>query len=379
MAKVAERALLAAALATVGCGARSELLAPDVGHLVPGMRPQCATGCGRTPCDLAVQVAGSCAVMLDGTVRCWDPHRNGGPARFAQLHVLGDRPQQVPGLQNVESIVGAPETGCALHCDGHVSCWGEVIGPGVTDPQIVVDPERVVGLEGVSLLSGGWGFFAARRSDGSLWWWVGVPHDGLAESWGTCGPSIFNPGNWAWPLNVRSVATALTTCIADSAGVPWCNGNGSLGGLGNGESGSSVGCVETPQRVALSSITQLSSGDATMCALREDGTVWCWGGNGDHVGAWCGAMGRSTPSRVEGIEDAIQITTAECMICAVLRSGRVRCGGLFDRVDHATAIELPGLDHVVSLNMDGTFCAVRDDFSVWCLQSAPPGWTPLRW
>ena len=54
-----------------------------------------------------------------------------------------------------------------------------------------------------------------------------------------------------------------------------CNGSGTGGASGVGSGGADGGVAV--QR--LSSVAAISSGDDAACALKTDGTVWCWGSN----------------------------------------------------------------------------------------------------
>jgi hypothetical protein len=115
-----------------------------------------------------------------------------------------------------------------------------------------------------------------------------------------------------------------------------------------------------------------------MCALKDDGTVWCWG-----VGTWglpeaewqcIPVIGQphaftATPVRIEGIERAVAIISREsCSVCAVIADGHVRCAGIVPGYGlHLRGFELPGFEHVISY----AGCAVRDDFSITCGPTGP--------
>jgi alpha-tubulin suppressor-like RCC1 family protein len=67
------------------------------------------------------------------------------------------------------------------------------------------------------------------------------------------------------------------SCALKNNGTVWCWGDESLGKLGNG---SAIGTTFNPVQVAgLSGIAQIAVGANHACALRTDGVVFCWGAN----------------------------------------------------------------------------------------------------
>src|SRR4029077_15751887 len=107
--------------------------------------------------------------------------------------------------------------------------------------------------------------------------------------------------------NVKSVAAGQFTVYAlKNDGTVWSWGWNGYGQLGNN---SSAGKVSTPGQVSgLSNIVAISAQWTTGVALRSDGTVWTWGGDGaGNLGnnTQCspntGCEGSSTPVQVHGV------------------------------------------------------------------------------
>jgi hypothetical protein len=72
------------------------------------------------------------------------------------------------------------------------------------------------------------------------------------------------------------------------------------------------------------------------CAVRNDGTVWCWSAAPAGIAMpTCGAMTCPTPTQVPGITTAVQVINpgqgafAPSRACALLRDGTVQCWGVF--------------------------------------------------
>ena len=61
--------------------------------------------------------------------------------------------------------------------------------------------------------------------------------------------------------------------------------------------------------------------------VRRDGTVWCWGSNGDGQLGDGTTTTRLVPTRVVGITGALQVDAGGSHACALLAGGRIVCWG----------------------------------------------------
>jgi alpha-tubulin suppressor-like RCC1 family protein len=128
----------------------------------------------------------------------------------------------------------------------------------------------------------------------------------------------------------------------------------------------------------ISSAIQLAVGDAHACALLGDGTVQCWGSHSNGQlgdGAAASPTGRTTPVKVSGISNAVQISAGRLHTCAVLSDGTARCWGYnatgqigdsttAQRVSPATVQNLAGAK-AIGAGYNFT-CALLDSGSVKC-------------
>ena len=89
-------------------------------------------------------------------------------------------------------------------------------------------------------------------------------------------------------------------------------------------------------------IAQISAGGSFACALGKNGYVWCWGSNqAAELGADEAVIAdfgpHSTPTRVQGLSDVVRISAGYLMACAVKSDGTVWCWGAndFGQLGHA--------------------------------------------
>lgn len=123
------------------------------------------------------------------------------------------------------------------------------------------------------------------------------------------------------------VGGAHHSCALLSSGAVNCWGRNQYGQIGNNQG---VGDYWTAQSVNLNSAaTAIAAGDAHTCALLNDHTVWCWGGNGNgELGLGNPDASRHpAPGQVVDLADATAIATGGAHTCALLTSGAVKCWG----------------------------------------------------
>jgi alpha-tubulin suppressor-like RCC1 family protein len=130
----------------------------------------------------------TCALMADGTVACWGDNLYGelglGTSSGPQACVSGDpcatTPVKVPNLSGVTAIAAGDDDTCALLSDGTVRCWGFNLdgdlghgkaGDGTTMPSST--PVVVSGLSGASAIAMAEDTACALVSSGDVVCWGG--------------------------------------------------------------------------------------------------------------------------------------------------------------------------------------------------------------
>ena len=122
--------------------------------------------------------------------------------------------------------------------------------------------------------------------------------------------------------------------------------------------------------------TGLSVGDSFACAVRSDGSVRCWGDNGwGQLGPGAGLADSATPVAVPGLKGVKAVAAGLGHACALKEDGTVACWG-DNQVGQAGAADttgvapvgiVPGLDNVKAISAGGaTSCALLEDGHVKC-------------
>jgi alpha-tubulin suppressor-like RCC1 family protein len=230
------------------------------------------------------------------------------------------------------SVSSGGDHSCVLHADGTIDCWGwnydGALGNGFP-PVDSAAPVPVFGIDNAVQVSAGWFSACALLSDGTVRCW-GYNEDGeLGDGTGTDGQYpvtvITSPSN---PLSdvVQMSAGNYHACAVKSDGTVWCWGYNDSGQLGDNSTTESKVAVEVSN---IDSATQVSAGGYHTCALLSNGTVWCWGYGGDgQLGDGSNPYASSlTPVQASGITNATQVSVGGYHSCALLANDTIDCWG----------------------------------------------------
>lgn len=250
----------------------------------------------------------SMKLNTDGTVWAW-----GSNGEFGLVDgTVEERPAPVPvgGLNGVVGISAGAVHVLAVKDDGTVWAWGSnfvgQLGDGTNVDRLA--PAPVSGLNGMVAVAAGWNHSLALRNDGTV---------------------------WAWGWNIARQVT-------NSSLFDW---------------------VYTPVQVpGVSGVVAVAGGYLTSFALRNDGTVWTWGGS------------NSAPVQVSGLNGVVAIASSYRHILALKGDGTVWAWGANESgelgdgttTDRNSPVQVSGLRGVVAVSagMEHSL-AVKDDGTVW--------------
>jgi hypothetical protein len=335
-------------------------------------------GKGGGPVVKATAVAAgdgvACALLDGGAVRCW------GRSDVGELGAGRDPGQVtsaigVPGVAGATALVVGGDPGdsgdlaCVVAAGGKVWCWGYVGMFPEPTPADAPKPSEVPSLAGAVELSFGGGQGLARFPDGTVKGWGGnvfnalglgvdvkvddraltaIPgvtdaiaiasgqnhgcaahRDGTVTCWGYAGLKT-NPTKVAGATDVVALAAKAggeDTCALTKAGALTCWSGYKL---------------EATPLAELSDVKAVSA-RTHFCAVKGDGSVWCWGTNGR------GQLGDGTtkdatkPVQVTGVTDAVAVSAGSQSTCALRKTGQVVCWGYnrFGQLGDGTLIDRP--------------------------------------
>jgi alpha-tubulin suppressor-like RCC1 family protein len=190
---------------------------------------------------------------------------------------------------------------------------------GLGDTTTRSSPVQVGALTNWLNIAAGYYFAAGVKNDGTLWTW------GQGTSYGALG--LGNTTNYSSPKQVGTGTTwskiscgqSFVTAIKND-GTIWSwgqNGNGQLG-LGN------VTNYSSPKQIgALTTWSSVSSGNYYVSAIKTDGTLWSWGfSNYGQLGLG-DTTSRSSPVQVGALTNWRQVSCSASATVAIKTDGTI--------------------------------------------------------
>ena len=259
----------------------------------------CDNSCELGPAaivDVSLGEYHTCALAMDGRVKCWGSNDVG---RLGQVgydeHIGDDEPPSdwdpIDVADDVVGLVSGYDHNCAVRASGGAVCWGRnsysVLGYGTSDE---IGDDESPASAGDIMLSG----------------------------------------------DIDAIAAGNGHTCALSGGEVYCWGYNNSGQLGYGDTMSSTegDLPDTRGAVPLDgTVVELSAGNSHTCARMDNGDVTCWGSNAQ------GQLGTGNPDSIGDDEPAsaagpidlggkaVDIDTFWDSSCAVLDDGGVRCWG----------------------------------------------------
>jgi alpha-tubulin suppressor-like RCC1 family protein len=258
--------------------------------------PVAVTGASSGVAAIASGGFHSCAISAanvtdtsgGGAVLCW------GENGYGQLgnttpNTTSAAVVAVSGINNAIAIAAGYQHSCALLTDGTVKCWGHngfgQIGSGAPVNDLIhATPVTVPGITNAVAIASTKNHVCA------------VLLDGTAKCWGANDRKQLGDGNGggasdksATPVTVLNVSDAMAvaagyahSCVVRSNGVASCWGDNQFGQMGNSASSAS------PQDIA--NVTGLTAGSIvaggySTCAITQAAGLQCWGHNVGNLSA----------------------------------------------------------------------------------------------
>jgi alpha-tubulin suppressor-like RCC1 family protein len=353
---------------------------------------------------IAVNRTHACALRADGSVWCWGQNDYGQLGLGYADTALGD---DEPVADGREVNLGGPAIdigvgqshSCALMADGSVRCWGRnsygQLGiesrttVGTASADFPPAPARL-GEERITQLAVGYNHVCGIGESGAVLCWganqfgqLGIRND---RPVGTFAGSMPPRPTWASDTGVVQVVAdgSNQTCVLRDSGNVNCWGLNTFGALGNWTT-DDVGISETassrqPVRVLTSPSRRLFN---RMCAERlSDGVTLCWGGN------YYGELGNGTTLPIGdnppefAVEPDFSLIPVEIIrgtkhTCAMDGSGRVQCFGsnvgygttdnIGTRPEHLPGVDLDLGGPARAISGSGlTMCAILRNNDIRC-------------
>ncbi|MAQ71925.1 MAG: hypothetical protein CL565_06995 [Alphaproteobacteria bacterium] len=289
---------------------------------------------GATWSKISAGVSHSCGIQNDGTAWCW------GDNSYSRLGISSPYNQPVPVRVNDGGVTwldisAGDRSSCGIQADGSGWCWGadnySQIGDGATSTGHAEPYPLDDGGATWSSISVGEKYACGVQTNGSGWCWgtesYGSLGNGGTESDVLASPTALDDGGATWSEIVA--VKANNTCGIKDDDSAWCWGYDNFGELGNGAA--ITGTQISPTEVeGGDSWATIGSGNYHGCGIKTDGSGWCWGrstslgslGNGTSSGS------QHSPSPLDdGGATWIQSSSWSRHSCAIKTDGTAWCWG----------------------------------------------------
>lgn len=287
----------------------------------------------------------------------------------------------ISGLTGIKSVAAGREHTLVLKEDGALWAWGnnnslQLIEnterePG-TGERVCRTPFRVEAHSDIRAVTASYSRTLIIKNDGTVWLYS-LPPIKISKSTEYTPWEIKGLGN----IKMAEIGTGHIVSLRQD-GTVWTWGENVWGQLGNGTQQHhniyDYTSFEPNQAKNLTGIISVAAGMIHSAALKDDGTVWTWGGNffgeiGDGTTNYC-----MEPRKVEGIQDITAIDTGSNHTVALKSDGTVWVWGKneFGQLGNGTTlrsrtpIKVEGLTGIIAIQagMESTI-AYKYDGTIW--------------
>lgn len=317
----------------------------------------------------------SVALKSDGTVWTWGDNGSGQLGDGTLVDKL--TPIQVPNINSVIAIAAGTNYTMALKSDGTVWTWGYnaqgQLGDGTKTTRKT--PVQVQGLSSVKAITTKTDTSFAIKNDGTMWVWGGA---GAKTGIGSASLSSNVPVLVHNVSNVVKFSIGFQHATAISQdGTVWTWGVNTEGQLGDG---ATVQKLE-PAVISFPSATSVIAATSATVGLKSDGTLWQWGNCVTNGTTTCGTPSyKNVPTLISSISDVSKVSSYGSKVSLIKNDGTVwsfggvpyqgtgSTGALTDRIPHqvlrsdltpltsASYVDV-GMNHTLAVKNDGTVWA----------------------
>ncbi|MBN2361778.1 MAG: hypothetical protein JXR83_20165 [Deltaproteobacteria bacterium] len=328
--------------------------------------PTVDLGLGRSAIAIAAGSYFNCALLDNATVKCWGDNGYGQigqgdqDARGDERDEMGDSlpPVDLGADAEVAGIAAGLRHCCALLMDGSIKCWGNnSYGQIGHEANLIGDQQGEMGdALGAVELGGSWqpsglfggpgNGFCARSAQATKCWGNFSFNSYYGDNPNEMGDSLPEIALGAGLVSTVIEIGSSHTCAMlnnGSSHLVKCWGSNDYGQLGYGDTlnrrdPSQLGDDLPAVNLGVSlTPTHLGVGSGFSCARLDTGTVKCWGrnnygqlgvGDRDYRGNDQGEMGEALPTVDLGTGAFAQsVVVGIAHACALLQDGQVKCWG----------------------------------------------------
>ncbi|GAB2588879.1 chromosome condensation regulator RCC1 [Paractinoplanes abujensis] len=310
----------------------------------------------------------TCAIRTDGTLWCWG--------------VTG-LPLFLPTRIGTGTTWHQAATGdqflCAIRDAGALYCFGQQnagrLGAGDNVNHFLPTPVTTTAGTTFSEVTAGSYHACAVGTDTTMWCWGSASYGqtGQGNNIQQNSPvQIMNPAT-GW---TSVSAGALYTCAVRSDSTMYCWGQNAFGEMGQGVQGTPQTTPVAVTSPAATGWVQVSAGHQHVCALRTDTKIYCWASDGSgRLGLGSGAPPALTPTAVSGTGGYMWVGLGADHSCALKTNGTLWCWGTGwngrlgnnSTADKYVPTQTTGSSAWRKVNgINPSTCGVRADNSVWC-------------
>jgi alpha-tubulin suppressor-like RCC1 family protein/uncharacterized protein YjdB len=287
--------------------------------------PVAVTGISSGAVKVATGMWHSCAVLSDGTVKCWG--RNEWGQLGNNTRTTSPVPVTVQGISNAVDIAASGYASCAVLSTGGVTCWGfgghGELGRGTTaDSNVPVTLPTLT--SGVVNIDASQYHYCVTMADGGAKCWG-------HNAWGNLGDGTTTQRNA--PVNVlgltsgavRIATSTYSSCAIVGGGSVMCWGYGANGQNGNGTGNQTYTAVPV---TGTTNAVDIDGGHQHFCARLNSGPAQCWGWNGYGQLGTGNTSNATVPTTVTNLSDGVRsISAGYYSSCAITAQGGVWCWG----------------------------------------------------